>query len=351
MKAPPSEVELTKLINRCIDNFEKNKNVFFENEMDLFKTRFGKKFQNKYKELIGLVSIINILVVLISDRSIIFKELSTEESISLGKTKFLDEIEKQGNSKEEYWTTLLKPILKSISEKEIVKLIKNSGKENEEELDLLSRDGIKESKFLSHLVSYFTLRLFAFMDAFVRDLFEFMWQSTPKGDKLYRIFKLYNQSNKLNERIKNLLAVTDKNLKLSSLIDKVLTKRDKKWFEDKAAFGVVLDIRHEIAHGYYLPEVEELKKQFYHINHYAEERLELILGKYLPQIPELHQFIMQYMPRSFEIISSDLGFMMFIIELGMACLRYLSIIEKIMVKYYDPSYFCSKLKSKLKKNT
>ena len=243
MKAPPSEVELTKLINRCIDNFEKNKNVFFENEMDLFKTRFGKKFQNKYKELIGLVSIINILVVLISDRSIIFKELSTEESISLGKTKFLDEIEKQGNSKEEYWTTLLKPILKSISEKEIVKLIKNSGKENEEELDLLSRDGIKESKFLSHLVAYFTLRLFAFMDAFVRDLFEFMWQSTPKGDKLYRIFKLYNQSNKLNERIKNLLAVTDKNLKLSSLIDKVLTKRDKKWFEDKAAFGVVLDIR------------------------------------------------------------------------------------------------------------
>ncbi len=153
----------------------------------------------------------------------------------------------------------------------------------------------------------------------------------------------------MNERIKNLLLVTDRETRLPTIIDEILKIRDRKWYEDKMAFGVILNIRNEIAHGYYLPEIGELKKNFGHIYANANKKLVLVIDKYLPQIPEVQSFIQKYMSRSFETISSDLEFMMFLIELGIACLRYLSVIEKIMIRYYGKTTLHKKLIRKIKK--
>ena len=322
--------KISKVINKCVDNFEKKETELFEDQSSLFKSDFGKKFQDNYNQLIGFITIGNLISVLVSNFQSVLTELSTLQNISEVKEKILEDTDDQGNQGDEAFRS----ILKSISEEDLFMLITEAKEPKENEsTDLLSREGITESKLVSHLVAYFSLRLYAFIDSFIQDMFAYIWKSAKRED-LYEIFKFYSKSNKLNERINNLLISTDRDTKLPNLIDEVLKERDVKWYEDKAAFGIILRIRNNVAHGYYLPEIEELKEQFSYIYTSSKQRLSIYIEKYLDFAPELRDFIMRYMQNSFEIISSDLEFMMFIVELGSACIRYLSVIEKVILKYY-----------------
>ncbi len=181
-----SEEDITKVINNCIDKFEKIEESLFENQLDLFESKFGEKFHKNFNELIGLVSLINFLIVFVINLEPIKKELLIKDNILVLREKILKELEKTPEKKEEYWVSQLQLIPKE----ELIKLLKMTLDDNNksEETNLLSRMGIKESKLLSHLVSYFILRLYAFMDAYVQDLFMFITDSVSKKIDLFRIF-------------------------------------------------------------------------------------------------------------------------------------------------------------------
>jgi len=327
-----SRVRITKIINRSLDKIEKTDDVFLEDNVDLFSTQFGKKYQTNLKKLIGFVTMINILTVLISNYASVMKDLAVKENIALLKANILEEIKGNNDLEGDYWVS----IVTNTSEEDIYRLVESftKGKQKTNEKDLLSREGIQESKLLSHLVAYFILRLFAFTDAFTQDLYNFIRDSISNKERLYEIIEYYNKSKKLNERIKNLLLVTDKELKIPNIIDELFKEKNRKCYEDKAALGIIIQIRNKIAHGYYLPEVEELQEQFKYINKNSKIRLERTSNKFLDLFPKFHEFILKYMQDSSNRIISDLEFMMFLIELGMACMRYMSIIEKIMLEYY-----------------
>ena len=225
-----SRTKITKIINRNIDKIENMDDVFLEDNVDLFSTHFGKKYQTNLKKLIGFVTMINILTVLISNYASVMKDLAVKENIALLKANILEEIERNNDFEDGYWVS----ILENTSEEDIYRLIESSakGKQKTNEKDLLSREGVQESKLLSHLVAYFILRLFAFTDAFTQDLYNFIKESISNKDRLHDIFEYYNRSKKLNERIRNLLLVTDKELKIPNIIDELFKEKNKKCYED-----------------------------------------------------------------------------------------------------------------------
>ena len=284
------------------------------------KTDFGRNFVEKYEDLEDFIIYGTFLpAVFKSYNSYIdylfsgklFNYIRNEKELTEDENKDLEEFEE-----------ILEKINALIETTE-----KKGEQENEEQEEEDFEDVIKKLKPISRMIDYFILTLYAYFDVYSMSFFQ-KTISKIQIEEIYRVMESIKQIRNPKETIQKLLQNlrTDKGVKLSSILDKVL--KEVNWGNVYTVLDTFKDLRDKIAHRKPLTSPEILKEEFKIEKKIVERRIKQVYKNFQKQkIPE-------ELKELFFTLLKELETFILIGELGRSVFKYVFCVDTLVYYYF-----------------
>lgn len=290
---------------------------------NVFDSKFGKEFEEKCRDLT------------------LFTEIAmlTISSVNKGKKlqKFYEEMLDETIKKtlEEDEDSDAKKIIDALLPVKSLIFSKDSSDSKDSSTNVISKKGFRKLKVTQRCSAYYIFAFYAYIDVYLVDLFNNYFKKKLPEDLLQD----FPDRGGIKERTRSLLQIIRKDLpeQLNQFY------KNHGGLDDKSAYELLIDTRHEIAHANPLPELKKLRNKFRKQYSKAKDKrdslIENIIGfklfdeeddsKNVLLSPEMKKTISNFAI----ILFKDIHLAFFFVEIGLSCIRYLSIIEEI-VSYF-----------------
>ncbi len=328
-----SKEEIEAIIKQRVNFLEsevlktKNEEFSFPLIHDIFSSKFGKNLEEKCRDLTGFteLSMLSISIVNKSKKLKTFSRKLFDEGLKMS----LEEDEDSDVRKMAEALIPIKSLLFS----------KNSSDSNDKTPDVLSKKGMQKMKVTQRCSAYYIFAFYAYIDVYLDELYKnYFKKKVPDEEK--DLLKGFPERGGVKERTKSLL----------QLIRRDLPEQMDEFYgcynglNDKTAYELLIDTRHEIAHANPLPELRKLRNKFRKQYSEAKKKRDTLIERigvnlFEEEDKKKEVLISSKMKKTYSKfvtnLFKDIHLAFFFVEIGLSCLRYLSIIEEIARMKYN----------------
>jgi len=273
-------------------------------DFNLFLTEPGKKFQTEIVDLMGFISIGNIIPALPGILSTILESVKNRINTNLDFDVLI--IPKKNNSILHEQNLKIDDILddfnRSVSiSKEVTLMI---------------------SRFIARLNSYYFLALFAYIDHYVNSLYKLILSNYSKEDciDLFDSFRPKGKPKEILLKIKEKMDLGEIT-KINQLPD------GEPWWE---SFSSLLNIRHKFAHKEPIARKELLYKNFKRISDNVIKDIKSLFVNNLSNQNIENELISEIQ----NILKPNFESLIILVQIGKECIGYLAIYDNLISEYF-----------------
>lgn len=309
---------LSKKLKHTMNNIDLVLNDDNMENLSMFKTDFGINFCISYNSLSEYVSCLALSPIVLDIIMNISNSFFTDQGIDFIHKQIEEEKELNTSQKEKSKNIIVEILNLYDSLKKTIPSIDFKSDENElKQLELI----FNQFGILKRSLDYFIISLFSYLDLYSMILIQKMISSLGEENIYYAIknaAQATNPQKNISIALKNIpLHKSDAKGLLDYLIE------DEDWQTERRALEEFISLRNRIAHGKPVSCFADIKEKFNQLNKNISKNLDRLINN----------LNIEKLPFKFkEIITKndlELHDLIFVIELGKACCKYIALIDNI----------------------